>query len=474
MGPAAGAGPGDMRAKRLRLATSCAALVLAIGALPTHAVGSAGPPGPVPAGAPNGSPSADTAYVPGQVVVGVRGGRSTVVELPPSTSVTAAAASLPRDPGVRFAEPNYVATASLAPYDRGSSGQPGGWEADQWSFLGKPGGIRVTGAWDRLASRGAPGGRGVVVAVVDTGVAYASDGGEAISPDFDSREFVPGIDIVGGDSSPEDANGHGTHVGGTIAAQVTLDRPSLTPDYLTGIAYGASLMPVRVLDAEGAGSASDVASGILWAAKNGADVINLSLQFDPSVTSCAQVPTVCTAVRRAKRRGALVVAAAGNAATGTGSHGALFPGAAPGVLAVGATTQHGCLAAYSHYGGRTDIVAPGGGAPRPTTSRTECAADQAPVQQLTYACFPACGNDLSSFAIRPDIGTSMAAAHTSAVAALVIASRAAGRDPSPHRLEKRIECTARPVSPEQLYGWGLLDAERATDPKRDCDQPRRR
>ena len=447
--------------------------MLAIGALPTHAVGSAAPPGPVPAGAPNGSPSADSAYVPGQVVVGVRGGRSTVVELPPSTSVTAAAASLPRDPGVRFAEPNYVATASLAPYDRGSSGPPGGWEADQWSFLGKPGGIRVTGAWDRLASRGAPGGRGVVVAVVDTGVAYASDGGDDL-PDFDSREFVPGIDIVGGDSSPEDANGHGTHVGGTIAAQVTLDRPSLTPDYLTGIAYGASLMPVRVLDAEGAGSASDVASGILWAAKNGADVINLSLQFDPSVTSCAQVPTVCTAVRRAKRRGALVVAAAGNAATGTGSHGALFPGAAPGVLAVGATTEHGCLAAYSHYGGRTDIVAPGGELP------ADNLADG--VRRRPGAGSTAHLRVLSRLRQRPDeLRNSARHRYLDGRGPRQRGRGAGDREPAPRvatraRTGSRSGSSARldPVSPEHLYGWGLLDAERATDPKRDCDQPRRR
>jgi len=229
---------------------------------------------------------------------------------------------------------------------------------------------------------------------------------------------------------------------------------------------------VRVLDRSGAGSATDVGEGILWAAKNGAEIINVSLQFDAAVTGCGQVPTVCQAVRKAKRRGALVVAAAGNALTGSGKRQALYPGAAPGAFAVGATTEHGCLAAYSHFRKRTDLLAPGGGRPRPAASRKECTDDQRSVLQLSFDCFPdTCAGSYEQFGIRPDLGTSMAAAHVSGVAALVRASGVAGSDPSPKRLADRLECTARAGLPQKFYGPGTLDALRATDPARDCDQP---
>jgi serine protease len=182
---------------------------------------------------------------------------------------------------------------------------------------------------------------------------------------------------------------------------------------------------------------------------------------------------VCAATRKAKRLGALVVAAAGNAPSGRGGPRALYPGAAPGVLAVAATTEHGCLAAYSHFRKRTDLLAPGGGSPRPAAARPACAADDRPVLQLTYDCFPGCTSGSSAFAIRPDLGTSMSAAHTSGVAALVRSSGVAGADPKPKRLAKRLACTARPGPSEKFYGPGLLDAARATDRGRGCARPGR-
>ncbi len=422
----------------------------------------------VPAQAAAESPQ--PAYVPGEVVVELAGGGTSVAELPEGTSVAAGIAALERDPGVRTANPNWLARAALTPFDQGTAGTPGGWENDQWSLRGRPGGIRVGGAWDRLFAVNAPGGFGVTVAVVDTGIAYEAAPGFAVSPDFLGTQFVPGIDLVDDDTQPLDENGHGTHVAGTIGEQVTIGQPASTPDYLTGIAYGASLMPVRVLDGDGIGSTDDVAAGILWAARSGADVINLSLNFDPSVTSCRQVPTVCASIRKARKLGALVVASSGNALTGAGSKRSLFPAAAPHAFSVAATTEHGCLAGYSHYGKRTDLVAPGGGAPRPAAARPACANDTIPVLQLTYACFPNdCTGAHQRFDIRPDVGTSMSAAHASGVAALVIASGVAGPDPDPDRVALRLQCTARPSAPERFYGAGLLDAERAVDPARHCD-----
>ena len=356
---------------------------------------------------------------------------------------------------MRSAAPNWLARAALQPFDQGTAGEPGGWEADQWSLRGAPGGIRVTKAWDRLLAVGLPGGFGVTTAVIDTGIAYQPAPGYAPSPDFLATQFVPGTDLVDGDDRPLDENGHGTHVAGTIGEQVTVGQPAAIPDYLTGIAYGTALMPVRVLDEDGVGSTDDVARGILWAAKHDADLINVSLNFSTKVRGCRDVPTVCTAIRKAHRRGALVIASAGNDFGDTGRAKALFPGAAPHAFAVAAATEDGCLAEYSFYGKHTDLVAPGGGAPRPAASRPECANDTIPILQLTYSCFPAnCAGGHQRFAIRPDVGTSMSAAHATGVAALVIASGAVGVDPAPKNVARRLQCTARPASPKRFYGPG--------------------
>ena len=97
-------------------------------------------------------------------------------------------------------------------------------------------------AWANLASDGAPGGLGVIVAVLDTGVAYTNRGRFRRSPDFSRYTFVNGYDFVERNRFPEDRNGHGTFVAGTIAEKTNNHLG------LTGLAYGARIMPVRVLD----------------------------------------------------------------------------------------------------------------------------------------------------------------------------------------------------------------------------------
>jgi serine protease len=417
------------------------------------------------------SRAAAGAYVPDEVVVGYRSGGTRVVDVPPDDTLAATTRRLRARDGVAYAQRNWIAHASQPPYDRGSSGEPGGWRDDQWSLLGRPGGIRVEPAWQRLAkASGGAGATSTTVAVVDTGIAYAAEptSGVGAAPDFDPAQFVAGYDFVDDDQTPFDANGHGTYVAATIAEQVTFGSPSASDDYLTGIAFGARLMPVRVLDKRGAGSADDVAAGIEWASRSGADIINLSLQFDPAVRGCAQVPGVCKAVRRAKKRGAVVVAAAGNSANGTGQRRALFPGAAPKVVAVGSTTEHGCLARYSHYGKRTDLLAPGGGQPRKGATREECVTDGRPIMQLSFACFPLCGDRLGGFGIRPDLGTSMSAAHVSGVAALVRSTGTVGLDPRPARLARQVICAARKAKPKRFHRPGLLDAAKAVRKRQRC------
>ena len=105
-------------------------------------------------------------------------------------------------------------------------------------------------------------GEGVVVAVVDTGVSSNEDG---------FHRLLSGFDFVDNDNDPADLNGHGTHVAGTIA------QKSNNGIGVAGVAPKATILPVRVLDANGSGSNTWVAAGIVWAVDNGANVINLSL-----------------------------------------------------------------------------------------------------------------------------------------------------------------------------------------------------
>jgi serine protease len=395
------------------------------------------------------------ALAPGAQLVRVTSGRS----------VAAAAEALRSRPGVETATPNYLAHASAyVPRDPGASATPGGWQLLQWNFL-PDAGVNAPVAWQHLIDAGAPGGRGVTVAVLDTGVAYEDRGAYRRSPDFAGTRFVRGRDFVDGDDHPDDANGHGTHVAGTIA------ETAGNGVGVTGLAYGARLMPVRVLDRAGWGDVVAIAKGIRWAARHGADVINLSLEFDASVTR-ASIPEIIAALRYAHRRGALVVAAAGNEGAAT----IALPARAGDVLAVGATTQHGCRAVYSNRGARLDLVAPGGGEDAVDGVAGCGGAAGGDIYQLTYDQPPVwsdsgrrlLGGSLRSFGLPAGYdGTSVAAPHAAATAALVIASRVLGRDPEPDAVARRLAATARDLGPrgrDRRFGWGLIDAARATDP----------
>jgi serine protease len=355
-------------------------------------------------------------------------------------------------------------SSSFQPIDPGRSGQPGGWANDQWNFL--PGtGVNAPPAWDNLIAKGRPGGKGVKVAVLDTGVAYEDRGPFRRSPDLSRYRFAKGRDFCphsgpngdpcdGEDAHPDDPNGHGTHVASTIA-EATYNAIGET-----GLAYGATIMPVKVLDRNGFGDEPSIAQGIRYAVDHGAQVINLSFEFDSSIDSPAQVPVVVSALRHAKLRGVLVVAAAGNASRTS----LAYPAALSGVLAVGAVTEHGCLADYSDSGPGLDLVAPGGGndAPRPGDPSCRPGTPGRPIVQMTYT------TSKRNFGLPTDyIGTSMAAPHVSATAALVIAAGVLGMRPTPAALQRRLKATARDLGPrgaDATYGAGIVDAGAATAP----------
>jgi serine protease len=364
------------------------------------------------------------------------------VSAPPSSATDAAPAAI------------YGTTGEPFPNDPGISHTPGGWQQLQWNFVG-PFGVDAPQAWNNLIADHAPGGHGVIVAVLDTGVAYANRGRFRRSPDFYPYQFVSGYDFIAHDRFPNDHNGHGTDVAGTIAEATDNGKD------LTGLAYGVHLMPVRVLDSEGDGDASVIARGVRFAVNHGARVINLSLEFPTGITA-SDIPELISALRYANRRGVVVVAAAGNEAHAA----AAFPARAPAVIAVGASTEHGCLASYSNYGTGLTLVAPGGGPDATLPGDPNCHPEAPPGQDIFQVTFT--GSSPRKFGIPGGYeGTSMATPHVAAAAALIIASRVLGRHPTPAQVAARLKATARPLGgpgDSKLYGAGLLDAAAATAP----------
>jgi serine protease len=444
-----------------RLAAVVAVLggALAIGATAAHAADYV--PGEVVVGYASGPVAGGTAPRLGGARLGIRSVAATpsagveVLRLADGVSVPTAIARLHGQRGVAYAVPNYIAHAagSWTPDDPGRAGSPGGWTDMQWNFL--PGtGVDAPEAWANLIADGRAGGRGVVLAVLDTGVAYRNWHQFRESPDFVGTRFVKPYDFVAGNRYPLDREGHGTFVTGTIA-EATNNGVGLT-----GLAYGASIMPVRVLDATGAGDAATISRGIRYAVTHGAKVINLSLEFDMTVTA-ADIPDIVSAINFAHRRGVVVVAAAGN----DSAEEIAYPARTPSVISVGATTRDRCLADYSNGGTRLDLVAPGGGDDADLDD-TNCNPDHnlPGIFQMTFPDSFAPGR----FGLPGGwYGTSMAAPHVSAAAALVIASGVIGEHPSPDRVLTRLEQTAQPLggaTPNSNYGYGLVDAGAATTP----------
>jgi serine protease len=179
-------------------------------------------------------------------------------------------------------------------------------------------------------------GKGVVVAVIDTGVTQVKD--------LSNTPFVPGYDFVNNRAKADDDNGHGTHVAGTIA-QSTNNRYGVA-----GIAYEAKIMPLKVLSAQGSGTTADIAEAIRFAADHGAGVINMSLGGG------GESKVMQEAIDYAHSKGVVIIAAAGNARRNA----AEYPARYRHVIGVSATDAQSVKAPYSNYGAGVDIAAPGG------------------------------------------------------------------------------------------------------------------
>jgi serine protease len=390
-----------------------------------------------------------------QLSSGSGSGSAAVIHTPRGVSVAADIRRLRRERGVAYAVPDFIAKAagSWIPNDPGRGHVRGGWQKMQWNFLATDG-VNAPEAWANLRADGRPGGRGVTIAVLDTGVAYRNWGKFREMPDFKGTRFVDPYDFIAKNRYPLDRNGHGTFVAAMIG-EATNNGIGLT-----GLAYGAAIMPVRVLNAAGQGDATTIAKGIRYAVKHGAHVINMSLEFGIGVTTSA-IPEIVSAIRYAHSHDVVVVAAAGN----DGDTQLAYPAGAPDVISVGATTKDRCLASYSNDGPQLDLVAPGGGDDA-SLNDPNCNpnANLPSISQMSLLS----GNHPAQFGYPSYVyGTSMSSPEVAATAALVIASRVLGRNPSPQQILKRLASTATPLNgsaPNSTYGYGLLNAGAATAP----------
>src|SRR5215208_283241 len=269
-------------------------------------------------------------------------------------------------------------------------------------------------------------GVGAVVAVIDTGVQrdHPDLGGGLVS----GFVYVGDDPIEGGDEDgdPTDGNGHGTHVTGIIAA----NRDNGVG--ITGVAPGARVMPIRVLDDNGEGYADDTIKGIEYAIDHDVDVINLSLgDFIPFQSTLFDDPGYRSALEHAVNEGIVVAIAAGNT---------MLPKCenpeVDGIICVGAVDVAATKAAYSSFGSNVDLMAPGG------------------------SCLGGSSEDVLSTVIGSDYdsycGTSQAAPHVAGVAALLVSLGVRGQQAS-----DRIIDTASGSC--LMCGAGIVDAGAAVE-----------
>jgi serine protease len=349
-----------------------------------------------------------------------------------------------RDASVEYAEPDRMMHPLFTPNDSMYN--------QQWDYFEATGGLNLPAAWDKSN------GSGIRVAVIDTGyrphadlsgqilagydfisdTAVSNDGNGRDSDASDPGDWVAAGECGAGQPA-ENSSWHGTHVAGTIAALTNNGTG------VAGVAYGAKIVPVRVLGKCG-GYTSDIADGIIWASGGTvsgvpniaarAQVINMSLGGSGACDTTTQ-----NAINSARSRGTVVVVAAGNESQNASNSN---PANCAGVIAVAATNRSGGRASYSNYGTIVDVAAPGGDTGAGILS-TLNAGTTSPGAD-SYASY---------------MGTSMATPHVAGVVALMLA-----KNPSltPDDVESRLKSSARPFPAScSGCGAGIVDASAAVD-----------
>jgi serine protease len=373
------------------------------------------------------------------------------VRLGPGTTVSDAVARWERFPEVEYASPNLYTRALFVPNDSLIHQDDFAWNLRT---------VGAYGAWDLV--HGDP---RVILAIIDTGVAFE----EHDIPDYERPNvkpgvthyrqsvdlpgpFVPGWDFVNDDAHPNDDHGHGTMVA-TIAAGMANNLAGSA-----GIAWGITLMPIKVLDFRHEGTAAPMVLGLRFAADHGANIANLSLGL-PSLRELRALGgsvdslqhafnPIRDAINYARQRGVIVVAAAGNSASPDLS----LPAAYPGVISVGATGFDNLRAPYSSFGKGLDFVAPGG------------VSFQHHIFCLGIKPFRSEGSlaNPESLGVFSDFGTSLAAPQVSGAVALLMSLGLTDQG----SIEQALRATAlmpigHPNARSQEYGFGLIQIDKA-------------
>jgi len=382
------------------------------------------------------------------------------VQVGPNDTVEGAAARFRRRPDVEYAVPNVKAEPFFVPNDSliTSATMDLAWNLRS---------VHAYDAWD--IQTGDP---GVIVGIMDTGVAYE----EHEIPDYErghlwpgtkhytqspdlAGPFIPGWDFINNDAFADDDNGHGTTVATIIAG---------TPNNVAGsagIAFGSTIMPIKVIDWQRDSDMSFIVGGLRFAADHGVNVLNMSLGFPPLDTfhflgyTESQIQEMFRplrdAVNYAQRRGVILVAASGNFDAPEVS----LPAGYPGVIAVGATDPDGRRASYSSFGRNLDFVAPGGDFGDLNHDHVQDAVfvlSIKPNRSEGSLAKP------DSFGCFPFFGTSGAAPHVTGAVALLLAQGYRNQA----TIEQVLSSTAvrppgRPIGQDLEYGAGLIQLDAA-------------
>jgi serine protease len=382
-----------------------------------------------------------------------------VFSFPNNDAANQALNALSRNPLVEALAPTLTETIFDTPNDTNYS--------YQWHLQDTAGGVRAEPAWDLAPNRGS----GVVVAVIDTGVAYETYTRPATvglptlafqqAPDLAGISITAPMNYYFDDTHANDDHSHGSHVTGTIA-QTTNNAYGVA-----GIASNVTIMPIKVLDYNGEGIDADLVDAIYYAVDNGADVISMSLGFtgtgspDPDGNYCTEIVGLPQALDYAYEHGVVVVAAAGNESSNVSC-----PAAYPTVIAVGASTYAAAVADYSNRGDTLDVVAPGGD---PNADLNGDGFSDGVLQEtycdtggwiILLGAFSGTAQ-FNSFCDVFMSGTSMATPHVTGIVALLL-----GQQPSltPDQVRGLIEGTARDGGApgwDPDFGYGIVDAAAA-------------
>lgn len=348
------------------------------------------------------------------------------VQIPDDMTVDEMVGIFGRNPDIEFAQPNYIYRAAVTPndlyfqyqYALFNKGQQTGWVPG--SPQGLPNAdIKATAAWEETTGQA-----GVIIGILDTGV-------DLTHPDLKNKIVGPGYDFVNNDADATDDHGHGTMIAGIAAAETNNNEG------IAGVAWNCKILPVKVLDQFGTGNSAKIAAGIVWAADNGAQILNIS-SGQPALDS-----TIENALKYAfETKGVFIAAAAGN-----DNSSVYYPAAYEKyVCAVSATDYNDQRTVYSNFGWELDVAAPG-----------DSIISTYPVA-LTPTGFPPYKNG---------DGTSFASAYVAGFAALIKSLKPSLK---PGEIMDIIRYSADDVNAsvypgrDQFLGFGRIDMEKGLVP----------